>query len=105
MTMNRMQKWLVHAAQELGVRVVLAYVAVVSNGTQIPTLALFPDLGSAFGTLVFDSADVLNAEARLDLVAQGYSISTFSEPLPKEEFDLESYAEMFSEWGWTGNGI
>ena len=57
--------------KNLAFGVVLAYVAVLSNGTQIPTLALFPDLGSAFGTLVFDSADVLNAEARLDLVAQG----------------------------------
>jgi hypothetical protein len=101
--MNRMQEWLVHAAQELGVRVVLAYVAVPSNGKQIPTQALFPDLGGAFGTLVFDSTDILDPEAGRDLVAQGYSISTFSEPLPKEEFDLESYAEMFSEWGWTSN--
>jgi hypothetical protein len=101
--MNRMQEWLVHAAQELGVRVALAYVAVLSDGKQIPTQALFPDLGGAFGTLVFDSTDVLDPEARRDLVAQGYSISMFSEPLPKEEFDLESYAEMFSEWGWTSN--
>ena len=105
MTMNRMQKWLVQAAQELGLRVVSPYVAVVSNGTQIPAQALFPDLGGAFGTLVFESADVLDAEAIRDVVAQGYSISTFSEPLPKEEFDLESYAEMFSEWGWTSNGM
>jgi hypothetical protein len=102
--MNRVQESLVHAAQELGVRVVLAYVAVLSDGKQIPTHALFPDLGGAFGTLVFDSTDVLDPEARRDLVAQGYSISTFSQPLPKEEeFDLESYAEMFSEWGWTSN--
>ena len=101
--MNRMQEWLVHAAQELGVRVILAYVAVLSDGKQISTQALFPDLGGTFGTLVFDSMDVLDPEARRDLGAQGYSISTFSEPLPKEEFDLESYAEMFSEWGWTSN--
>ena len=103
--MNRMQEWLLHAAQELGVRTVLAYVAVLSDGRQISTQALFPDLGGAFGTLVFDSADVLDPEARRDLVGQGYSISTFSEPLPKEVFDLESYVETFSEWGWTSNDM
>ncbi|KJC62336.1 hypothetical protein UP10_03140 [Bradyrhizobium sp. LTSPM299] len=101
--MSRMQEWLAHAAQELGVRVVIAYVAVLSDGKQISTQALFPDLGGAFGTLVFASMDVLDREAERDLVAHGYSISTFSEPLPKDEFDLESYAEMFSEWGWTSN--
>ena len=103
--MNRMQEWLARAAQELGVRIFSAYVAVLSNGKQIPTQALFPDLGGTFGTLVFDSTDVLDPEARRDLVAQGYSISTFSEPLPTEEFDLESYTEMFSEWGWTSNAM
>jgi hypothetical protein len=103
MTVNRMQEWLAHAAQELGVRIVLAYVAVLSSGKRIPAQALFPDLGGAFGTLVFDLTDVPDPEAERDLVAQGYGISTSSEPLPKEEFDLESYAEMFSEWGWTSN--
>ena len=98
-----MQEWLAQAAQKLGVRVFLAYVAVASNGKQIPTLALFPDLGGALGTLIFDSMDVLDTEVRRDLRAQGYSISTFSEPLPNEEFDIGSYAEMFSEWGWTSN--
>ena len=98
-----MQEWLARAAQELGVRVFLAYVAALSDGRQVPTQALFPDLGGTLGTLVFDSADVVDREAKRDLVAQGYSISTFSQPLAKEEFDLEGYAEMFSEWGWTGH--
>jgi hypothetical protein len=101
--MNRMQVWLARAAEELGVRIFLGYAAVLSDGTRLPSQALFPDLGGVFGTLVFDSADVLDAAARRDLAAQGYSISTFSEPLPNEEFDVGSYAEMFSEWGWTSN--
>ena len=103
--MNRMQEWLVRAAQELGVRVVVAYVAVLTNEKQILTQALFPDLGGAFGTLVFDSTDVLEPENRRGLLAQGYAISAFSEPLPKQEFEVESYAEMFSEWGWTSNAM
>jgi hypothetical protein len=82
-------------------RVFLAYAAVVSDRKQIPTQALFPDLGGALGNLVFDSVDFLDPEARRDLVEQGYGISTFAQPLAKQEFDLEGYAEMFSEWGWT----
>ena len=98
--MNRMQEFLARAAQELGVRIFLAHVVVLSNGRQIPTQALFPDLGGTFGTIVFDSPD---PESERDLIAQGYSISTYLQPPPTEEFDLESYAEMFSEWGWTSN--
>ena len=101
--MNRMQEWLGRAAEELGIRVIVGYVAVLSNGKQLPTQALFPDFGGAFGTLVFDSADMIDPSERRDLVAQGYSISTFSEPLPNEEFDVDGYAEMFSEWSWTSN--
>ena len=103
--MSRMQEWLGSAADELGVRVVAAYVAILSNGVRIPAQALFPDLGGALGTLVFDSASVLDPEARRELVEQGYSISTFSQPLPKEEFDAAKYAEMFAEWGWTSDEL
>ncbi|HVT32934.1 MAG TPA: hypothetical protein VHE32_09820 [Rhodanobacteraceae bacterium] len=99
--MNRMQEWLACAAKKLDVRVAIAYVAVLSNGMRLPTQALFPDLGGALGTLVFDSADILDSTARRDLIAQGYAISTFSKPLQMEDFDIDSYAEMFSEWGWT----
>ena len=99
--MNQMQEWMVRAAEDLGIRIVVGYVAQLSDGISCSTQALFPDLGGALGTLVFDSALELNASIRNALVAQGFSISTFSEPLPNEQFDLESYAEMFSEWGWT----
>jgi hypothetical protein len=103
--MNRMQEWLARAAHELRIRVVVGYVAVLPDGSQIQAQALFPDFGGTFGTLVFDSADTLDARTRADLAAQGYSISTFSEPLPKERFDIDSYAQMLSDWGWTSNEL
>lgn len=101
--MSRTQEWLARVAEELGVRIAMGYVAVLSDGTRLPSQGLFPDFGGVFGTLVFDSADVIDAAARRELVAQGYAISTFSEPLQNEEFDVDSYAEMLSEWGWTSN--
>lgn len=104
MITNRMQQWLGRAAAELGVRIVIGYVAQLPNGIAYPTQALFPDLGGVLGMLVLESADRLDALTRNALVDQGFSISTFSEPLPSEEFDIGSYAEMFSEWGWRSNG-
>lgn len=101
--MTRMQEWLARAAEELSVRIVVGYVVCLPDGNSISTQALFPDLGGAIGTLVFASADDVNEEFRRYLIDQGFSISTFSEPLPNEEFDLEGYAEMFCEWGWTSD--
>lgn len=100
--MNRMQEWLARAAEQLGIRVEIGFIATLSNGSKLTSQALFPDLGSALGTLVFSSQDAVDRATRGDLVAQGYGISTFSEPLPQEVFDVDSYAEMFAEWGWTG---
>jgi len=101
--MNRMQQWLGRAAKELGVRIVVGYVVRLPDEIEFPTEALFPDLGGALGTLVLNSANTIDAPTRNALLSQGFSISTFSEPLPKEEFDTGSYAEMFAEWGWTSN--
>jgi hypothetical protein len=101
--MNRMQEWLARAAKELDVRIIVGYVAHLPDGNSFPTQALFPDLGAVLGTIVLDSAYKYDAVVRHRLLEQGFTISTFSEPLPNEEFDLEGYAEMFSEWGWTGD--
>ena len=103
--LNRIQEWLARAAAELGVRIVVGYVARLSDETAFPMQALFPDLGGALGMIVLDSADSCDAVTRRRLVAQGFSISTFSEPLANEEFDVGGYAEMFAEWGWTSDDL
>ena len=101
--MNRMQEWLTRAAEELGIRIVVGHVACLSNGKTVQAQVFFPDLGSVHGTLVFSSVDAPDAVHRRHLVEQGFAMSTFSEPLPNEEFDLRNYADMFAEWGWTGD--
>lgn len=99
--MSRMQHWLARAADELGVRVMIGYVVTLSDGRKLTSQALFPDFGSTFGTLVFRSEDAIDSDARRDIVKQGYGMSTFSDPLPNEEFNVDNYAEMLAEWGWT----
>ena len=100
---NPLQQELDRAAKELGLRVVIGYAAHLSNGAAIQSQAQFPDLGGASGTIVFDSQDTCDAETRRELAALGFSLSTFYQPSSDEDFDLGSYAEMFKEWGWTGD--
>jgi hypothetical protein len=53
--------------------------------------------------LVFRWEETPDASTRRELSERGFGISTFSEPHAEEVFDLDGYAEMFAEWGWTGN--
>jgi hypothetical protein len=101
--MNKMQELLLHAANELGIRIIVGFIVRLPDDYLLPTEALFPDLGGLNGTIVLNSDYEFDAEVRRSLMAQGFSISAFSEPLQNENFDLDSYAEMFTEWGWTGN--
>ena len=101
--MTLMQQWLAQAARELGLRISLRHAVVLADGRTLTSQALFPDLGAERGTLVFDAVEQLDSEASKELRAKGYTASSFHQPLHGDEFDLRSYAEMFSEWGWTGD--
>lgn len=100
--MNLMQKYLERAAKELGICIEIGRKITLSDGRALTPQALFPDLGSELGTLVFRWEDDLDAETRHELVSKGYGVSTFSEPSSAEAFDVNNYAEIFSEWGWVG---
>jgi hypothetical protein len=101
--MNKMQETLARAAKELRIRAEIDYVVTLSDGRSLRSQALFPDLGNLLGTLVFCTQDNVEPSAKRDLVSQGYGVSAFSAPLPDEIFEIENYAEMFSEWGWAGS--
>lgn len=101
--MNRMQKYLARAAKELDLRIELGYVIHLQSGNTLPTQALFPDLSGALGMVVIDSAENLDEQTENAITDHGLSISTFSQPLPNEKFDIDSYLQMFAEWGWTGD--
>jgi hypothetical protein len=99
--MNLMQEFFLRAATELQLRVEINFVILLPDGRQVVAQARFPDLGAPKGIVVFRSeAEV--AFARREIVALGYGDSIMGEPLPDAEFDLESYAEMFADWGWIG---
>lgn len=100
--MNRMQEWLSRAADELGLRIEIGYKIKLSDGRTLVSQAYFPDLSNPQGILIFDWPDAVDASARRELKGMGLGATIFGEPSPKEEFDVGSYKEMFSEWGWTG---
>jgi hypothetical protein len=101
--MNRMQEWLERAAKELGIEIIVGFVIRLPDGSSFTTQALLPNLGADKGTVVIDSSFEVNLFAERYLLEQGFTISSFSAPLQNEIFDLDGYAEMFSEWGWTGD--
>jgi hypothetical protein len=101
--MTMMQEYLKRAAAELGLTIKLGYDVKLPDGITIVSEALFPELGNPKGTLVFCSSVQLDSKIRRDLMAEGYGISTFSEPLSGEIYDVTNYADMFLEWGWSGD--
>ncbi len=98
--MNKQREWLVRAAVELGLRVDTSYTVVLSSGLSFTAEAYFPDLGTSRGTAVFTSP--LQPDLAMELRSGHHPASHFGAPLDGEKFDLESYAEMFAEWGWSG---
>ncbi len=51
--------------------------------------------------LIFRSYGEIQPYAE-EIVRSGYGYSILDEPRPDENFDLESFKEMFFDWGWTG---
>jgi hypothetical protein len=97
-----MQEWLARAASQLDLQVCIDFSVPLADGRTLRSQAHFPDLGGDKGTLIFTFQQDLDAVARRELKNHGYALSTFSEPLDNESFDIQSYASMFREWGWTG---
>ena len=97
--MTNLQTFLQRACQELGLTIVVPFLLTLREGFQINAQALLPQLGASKGMIVVNHYDDLRGISS-ELQLMGYSYSVLDEPLPSEQFDLESYVEMFSDWGW-----
>lgn len=98
--MNRLQEELTRACTQLGLRVELDFVLHMPTGVTLTAAARLPELGAPNGMIVVPRFEDIGNAAE-SLVASGYGYSVLSEPYPGEPFDLESYIEMFSDWGWA----
>ena len=99
--MKRISEWLWRACAESGLRIELDFQISIPNKPDVVAVARIHDLGAAKGMLVFSSYDQIQNSTN-EILAAGYGFSVLDEPSPREEFDLESFKEMFIDWGWSG---
>ena len=86
------------ACGELALGIVTPFELVTDCGTEIKAVALLPQLGAPNGMLIFhDSSELLGCETVLVEMGYGYSVLGGG---GVDEFDLESYKDMFRDWGW-----
>lgn len=101
--MSNLVQMLTQACEELGLQITFGFVLMLTNGSRVVAYAHIPSLGASRGMLIFRSYDEIQLFAE-EVVRSGYGYSVLDEPRPDEDFDLESFKEMFSDWGWTGEG-
>lgn len=100
--MSRLVQWLWRACSELGVAVELGFKVQLPDKGMLETVARVPNLGAPNGMLIVRSYDDIKDYVE-GLERSGYGFSVLDEPRAAEEFDLESFREMFADWGWTGD--
>jgi hypothetical protein len=100
--MNRLAEWICRACNQLGLRVEPDFKVVLNGGREFPTIARIPNLGAHNGMLVFASYDDI-VDYQNELVESGYAYAVLDEPRQDEDFELESFREMFLDWGWSGD--
>jgi hypothetical protein len=99
--MNLLAKELGRACAALGLRIELGYTFSLPNMPDLTAVARISDLGAANGMLIFDNYDEIR-ELTQQLPDAGYGFSVLSQPEPSYELDLDSFKEMFTDWGWSG---
>lgn len=104
-----MQVHLLSVAQALSLRIELNPAFAFSNGNPFYFDVLFPDFGAPNGMLISDSdrARAIGAKGHKLVFSKGYGYSSWDEPADGKSFDpdcdLESFIEVFSDWGWSGD--
>jgi|SRR6185503_5270044 len=97
--MTPLQAELQRAGQDLGLEIVVPYNLDVPGGVHIHAIALLPQLGAQKGMIIVSHFEDLQGAA-IQLVDDGYGYSVLDDPSPSDVYDLHSYIDMFSEWGW-----
>ena len=100
--MSRLVNWLIRACNDLGLPAECDFEVVLADGVSLQSIVRIAYLGGQRGMLIFRSYEEIQPYAA-ELIRAGYGYSVLGDPREKEEFDLDSYVEMFSDWGWTGD--
>ena len=98
--MTRLEDDLAKACEALGIRMDLGFKMSCPDGYEVRSIARIHNVGAPNGMLVVGSFE--EVEDYCDyLHSAGFGYSVLDEPGDKEVLDIESYREMFCEWGWA----
>ena len=100
--MNSLIQVLARACEELGLQIEFDFTLMLTDRSRIVALSHIPLLGAPSGMLIFRTYDEVQSHAE-ELIHAGYGYTVLDEPRPDECFDLESFKEMFIDWGWCGD--
>lgn len=99
--MTKLENWLVQACLASKLQVDLRFLAAIGDCKTIQSVARIRGLGAANGMLILRHYDEVRFYLN-DVRQSGYGFSVLDEPRDDEAFDLQSFQEMFRDWGWSG---
>jgi hypothetical protein len=97
--MTKLQTFIQRACHDVGLSIVVPFGLIMRDGIQVNAQAFLPQLGGPNGMIIVNCYDDLFGTSN-ELESMGYGYSVLDEPLPSEEYELESFIEIFSDWGW-----
>ena len=92
-------KWK-RVANDLGLEIVSPYEVILPSGSRIRAPVLVRHIGGPKGILVVSDDSIVDWSD--EIVQAGYGFSVLSEPEPSDEYDLDVFIELLSDWGWYG---
>ncbi|MEI8327126.1 MAG: hypothetical protein WCH44_17545 [Betaproteobacteria bacterium] len=100
--MNSTQLAWKRAADELGFKVETPFATQLPSGQVVEAEILAHGFGGKRGNLIFTDYDKVQPFAD-ELLSAGYFFSVVGGSIPNEEFDIENYIDVLSDWGWAGD--
>lgn len=99
--MTKLEKWLIKTRQASNLKIDYGFIAIIGDNNQIQSVARIHGIGGMNGMLIFRHYDKVRAYVD-EVKRAGYGFSVLDEPGDEESFDLQSFQEMFRDWGWSG---
>jgi hypothetical protein len=99
--MNSIQQEWKRAADELGFKIQTPFALTLPSGNSIEAELLISDFGGEKGLLIFTDYEKIKpfvGELRLN----GFHCSIIGESSSNQEFEIESFIDCLSDWGWSG---
>lgn len=98
---STLKRNLQRACEELGLDISFSPSIKISNSLEVEVFAHVANLGSTNGMLILTSGDFVRLHGGA-VASANYGYSVLSDTDREGVFDLETYEEMFSDWGWAG---